>query len=104
MFLETKSQTEKAYKDTKTNHTRAESHHSQFSNTSALYSISPRPNFISGASHPERILVVFLVPPVDVWMAGQTHIRPRLLPYGCFLFHFSLITILGTGPELIENY
>ena len=41
----------------------------------------PRPNLISGASHPDRILVVFLVPAVDFWMAGQMLIRPRLLPY-----------------------
>ena len=74
--MKMKSPTEKENTDTNDKHT-------QSSCLPALlfaFQNSTRPDVNSEASHPDTILVVFLVPP-DVWMAGQLYIRPRLLPY-----------------------
>jgi hypothetical protein len=67
--MEMKSDTEKENKDTNNNYTHAESHHCTVKFLAHLLYVPeiPHPNLISGASHPDRILVVFLVPPADIW-------------------------------------
>jgi len=78
--MEMTSQTEKENTHT---HTLTTSTHSRVAcqQFRVVFQNSTPSDVISEASHPERILVVFLVPKVDVRMAGQMHIRPRLLPY-----------------------
>ena len=83
-FMEMKSPTEKENTNINDKHTQS----SCCQHFCFVFQNSNPPDVISEASHPETILVGFLVRPVDVWMAGQMYIRPRLLPYDVFQLSF----------------